>query len=313
MTPPRTRRARATPTQSTGKLERLLDRRAGRVSETDAPFVAQYFGDDSDTPTIEMLKSSPPTTQSFRGKPGGHLHVSDVIGKCLRKIILMERLGQRHPQEKIMDGRGVTFAIGDALGAFVTRRIAAGHGDKLWANWKCRCGETSWKGLLQKARTFTCEVCDTPLEQHNEVAFRDDEWTLTGSPDLILYMDQYGAYYITELKSISGEQWKELVRPIPDHVIQVTFYWHLLHRAGWPLVNRCGVLYTNKEFSFKSPYKEFMVDPMQGRLEPYLKDLQAFKEGREGGDLPARTMCASIDSASTKACPVAVTCFGCDK
>jgi hypothetical protein len=35
------------------------------------------------------------------------------------------------------------------------------------------------------------------------------------------------------------------------------------------LDDRCSILYTNKEFSFKSPYKEFIVDPQEGnRLQP---------------------------------------------
>lgn len=315
MTDNRVRRVRPASVQLTGRLAQAMDRRRGRTPpQGEAAHVAQYFGTAEDTPIIELLKASPPPTQNFRGKPGGHLHVSDVIGKCLRKIILMERLAMRHPAEKIMDGRGVTFAIGDALGAFVTKRVAAGHADKLWANWRCRCGDTEWKGILRKAVTHTCEVCGGILDQHNEVAFRDDDWLVTGSPDVILLMDEYGAYYIVELKSMAGETWKELVRPVPDHVIQVTFYWHILHRAGWPLVDHCSILYTNKEFSFKSPYKEFMVNPQEGnRLQPYLEDLQAFKEARAGGDLPARTFCASIDSPGAKACPVAVSCFGCEK
>lgn len=314
MTEPRARRTRPVEVKLTGRIAQAFGRR-NRPAETasEGAYVAEWFGDADETPLMELLKATPMTTQVFRGKPGGNLHVSDVIGKCLRKIILMERLEQRHPAEKIMDGRGVTFAIGDALGTFVTKRVAGGHPDKLWANWKCRCGQTSWKGLLAKASKFTCEVCEGPLDQHNEVPFPDAEWMITGSPDIIIRMDQYGAFYIVELKSMAANEWKELARPLPDHVIQVTFYWHILHRAGWPLVDRCSILYTNKEFSFKNPYKEFLVDPRtEGTLDPYLEDLAAFRAAREGGALPPRSGCASIDSTNAKACPVAVTCFGCE-
>lgn len=314
MNQPRVRRTRPVAIRLTPRVAQALARRGGQEKEAGAAGdVVPYFGQEEDNPVIELLKEAKPRMQTFRGKPGGNLHVSDVIGKCLRKIVLMERMNQTHPAEKLAEGQGVTFAIGDALGAYVTNRVTEGHGDMIWARWSCRCGETAKRGLYAQVSQHECPTCGWPLTKHHEVAFPDEEWQVTGSPDIILYMDEYGAYYIVELKSMAGSMWKDLVRPIPDHVIQVTFYWHLLHRAGWPLVNRCSIVYTNKEFMFKLPYKEFMVDPqVAGRLDTYLEDLEAFRTGREGGALPLRTFCASLDAPGAKACPVAVSCFGCD-
>lgn len=315
MTEARARRVRPVAIRLTGRVAQALTRRTRQGTADaadDAPYVAEYFGEDTDTPLIELLKATPYVSQKYRGQTGSNVHVSDVISKCLRKIVLMERMELRHPTEKLVEGQGITFAIGDALHDYLTSRFVSGNPDKVWASWSCACGQTRKKGLYSKVSKFVCEQCDTSLTKHKEVAFPDEELQLTGSPDIILYMDEYGAYYIVELKSMSAAQWKELVRPVPDHVIQISFYWHLLHRAGWPLVNRCSILYANKEFSFKLPYKEFLIDPqVPGRLDPYLEDLQAFRDAREGGDLPTRTFCSSIDSAGAKACPVAVTCFGC--
>lgn len=323
MTEARARRVRPAVVRLTPTVARALARRNSRGQQPaqaleeaarEGGEVVEYFGHDDDSPVIELLKSAKPRVQTFRGKPGGNIHVSDVIGKCLRKIVLMERLGQKHGTEKLSEGQGVTFAIGDALGAYVTARVTEGHGDMIWANWKCACGETSKKGLFRKVSKIECDVCGQPLVRHNEVPFPDDEWHVTGSPDIILYMDEYGAYYIVELKSMAASMWNDLARPLPDHVIQVTFYWHLLHRAGWPLVDRCSILYTNKDFMFKLPYKEFVVDPrVADRLEPYLEDLEAFRIARDGGPLPPRTYCPSIEAPGAKACPIAVSCFGCDE
>lgn len=314
----RPRRVSTGATASSGGVTAALTRRTRRpvaataTEETaaPAPTIAAYFGEDEDTPVMQLIKRIPPVTQAHRGGP--NVHVSDVISKCLRKVVLMENMKLRHPSEKIMDGQGITFAIGDALHDYVTDRVIKGHPDRVWAEWRCACGESRERSEFSRRQVLTCPSCGTSTDKHNEVAFPDAEWMLTGSPDIILKMDEYGAYYIVEVKSISAAGWKELVRPVPDHVIQVTFYWHLLQRAGWPLVDKVSILYVNKEFSFKLPYKEFMVDPQRpGILDPYLEDLRALRVAREGGDLPSRTFCATMDSPGAKKCPVSVTCFGC--
>lgn len=315
MTDARTRRTRPAVVQLSGSVASALDRRArrGRGEDTATPTstVREYFGDDEDTPLLAMLKATPPNAQTYRGRE--YVHVSDVISKCLRKIILMERLKLRHPNEVITDGRGITFAIGDALHDYVTARFIKGHPSKVWAEWSCVCGATKQRGLFSAVHTKTCDTCSGSLVKHNEVAFPDDELMLTGSPDIVLYMDEYGGYYLVEIKSMAGTGWKELTRPVPDHVVQLTFYWNILRRAGWPLVSRCSILYANKEFSFKSPYKEFMIDPQaEGVLDTYLAGLAAFRIAREGGALPPRTFCSTQDSTGAKTCPVSVSCFGCD-
>jgi hypothetical protein len=41
-----------------------------------------------------------------------------------------------------------------------------------------------------------------------------------------------------------------------------------MYKLGKPLVNRTSVLYVNKEFSFKFPYKEVVVEPAVVDLTP---------------------------------------------
>lgn len=280
--------------------------------EPESAPVVPYTGDADAPPIMQFLKESPPQRQTYRGRQ--NLHVSDLITKCVRKVALMERLGVRHPTEKVADGRGITFAIGDALHAFVTNRITQGHPDKVYASWSCACGHSKEVALFSKVKDKQCAKCGTHLTKHDEVPFVHPQWPVTGSPDLILYMAPSRAYYVTELKSMAAAPWKELVRPLPDHVVQVTFYWHILHALGWPLVDKVSILYVNKELSFKSPYKEFLVDPQApGILDPYMPDIQAFMAFRGNGPLPPRTFCETQDAVSAKACPVAVSCFGCDQ
>jgi len=301
-------RVRVSDFKPSGGAASALSRRTGRGNVAPRSVVA-YFGEDADTPIIEMLKGIRPESQSFRG--GEHVHVSDVISKCIRKIAIMRRMDLRHPQESLMDGHAITFAIGEALHDYVKAKFTKGHPDKVWAEWKCSCGATSHTGTFSSIPTKQCPECCTAVDKHNEVPFVDPEYMLKGNPDLILWMDQYGAYYVIEIKSIAAEPWKELARPLPDHTVQIAFYWNILKKAGYPVVDKVSILYVNKEFSFKFPYKEFMIDPQAVDLGIYWDDLAALKASGEGGPLPMRVVCATDSAPEAKKCPVCVTCFGC--
>lgn len=311
----RVRRVRPVTVKLEGRLANAMNRRRAKTTGEEVPEddkIVQYFGEDDDTPAMMLLKSSPPATRTHRG--GESLHVSDLINKCVRRIVLSERLSIRPPTEKIVEGQGITFAIGDAVHAYITNRFIKGHPTKVYAEWGCACGRTKKTGMFSKISKAVCDQCSTPLTKHHEVAFEHPDYPLTGSPDIVLRMDDHGAYFLVELKSISAAQFKELVRPQPDHVIQIVFYWHILKANGWPLVDKVSILYANKEFSFKLPYKEFLIDPQEpGLLDPYMEDLKAVQDARDGGPLPARTFCQSIDSAEAKKCPVCVACFGVDE
>lgn len=312
----RTRRVRPVAVKLEGRLANAMSRRRAKVSgETeDLPDdrIVQYFGEDDDTPMMELLKQAPVVSRNHRS--GANLHVSDLISKCVRRIVLSERLGIRPPAEKLVEGQSITFAIGDAVHSYITSRFIKGHPSKVYAEWVCACGHEKKIGLFSKVSKSSCEHCGTNLVNHREVPFLHPDYPLTGSPDLVLKLDDHGAYYLVELKSISATQFKELVRPQPDHVVQLTFYWHILKANGWRLVDKASILYANKEFSFKLPYKEFLIDPQEpGRLDPYMEDLKAVQDARDGGPLPARTFCSSIDSADAKKCPVCVACFGVDE
>lgn len=289
-----------------------LKRRTGRgPAVSDGPVVAQYFGNDDDTPVIELLKAVRPMAQDFRG--GEFIHVSDVISKCVRRIALMRQMGARPPQETIMDGQAITFAIGEALHDFVKAKFIKGHPQKVWADWKCDCGHLVHRGTFSSIpkRTF-CPECGGPSHRHHEVPFVYTVYKLKGTPDLLLWLEQYNAFYIIEIKSISADGWKEIVRPLPDHMVQIAFYWRILRDAGINVVNRVSILYVNKEFSFKFPYKEFMIDPSAVDLTPYIEDLDALKAAEDGGPLPARVLCSSDRAPEAKKCHMCAACFARD-
>jgi hypothetical protein len=286
-----------------------IGRRTGRAPPQPVAKVAEYFGDDTDTPVIEMLRAIKPEMHQFRG--GENVHVSDVISKCIRKIALMRRLNMRHPHERVMDGQGITYAIGTSLHDYVKAKLIKGHPDKVWALWTCPCGEAKYTGIYSRRPQRSCTKCGLPTNVHNEIPFVHPEYKLTGSPDILLWLEQYAALYPIEVKSMTGAMFKELSRPLPDHKIQTAFYWHLLQQDSLPVVDRASILYVNKEFSFKFPYVEYMIKPSEVDLGVFWEDLEALKRADEGGPLPIRTFCGAPDAPEAKKCPVCVTCFGC--
>jgi len=87
-----------------------------------------------------------PPANSFR--EGAYLHVSDLVYKCTRMIALSKHLEQPIRGESIMDSRGVTFATGHAIQAYVTERMKTNFGELLWGDWTCGCGETIYRHTL---------------------------------------------------------------------------------------------------------------------------------------------------------------------
>lgn len=141
----------------------------------------------------------------------------------------------------------------------------------------------------------------------------DHEYDIVGHPDLILYLAALSTFYVTELKSIAHDRFTTLARPDPDHVLQVVFYWWLMHRLGYPLADHVTILYVTKGYTFRdSPFKEFVVRvaDVLPRLNSYIEEARSIKVARETGVLPPRTKCQARTSTDARKCEVVESCFG---
>lgn len=261
---------------------------------------------------IELLKAGRPPYQTFR--EGKYTHVSDIISKCARKIALVRRLGANHTPKQLLDGHALTFAQGDAIHDFIKKRFVQSHPTKVWAQWGCRCGETVTLPMLYSAirPSDKCPSCGQIPREYVEVVLEDDEHEVVGSPDLLLYLEDYRAHYVTEVKSISKDGWESLTRPMPDHVIQGLFYWKLMESKGYPLIDQFSILYVKKEYTWQLPYKEFIVRPKEQmhRLDTFLEDLGVLAAARNPKNpLPIRVTCSTPDAPEAKQCAVCTTCF----
>ena len=304
------------------KLGNLIEqRREARLRERKAAYAQAREPVDGPGEIVPIHDNEEPFTDAlnkarYESRPlrqGKYLHVSDLIGKCMRKFALLERFDiQPHPQSLSLTD-SLTFAQGDAIHEVLKKRAAKGAPQWMWGNWSCRCGLQATKEpcLLSEVDTAPCRVCGTPVDNYREVPMFDDELGIVGTPDVILYLPLHQAFHITELKSMAHDRWRDLVRPEPDHVIQNMFYWYLMHRKGYQLTGKPSILYATKGWQFsKSPVKEFLLDAVTllPRLDIYLEDAVKLKEARDGGELPAR-ICATDQAPEAKKCEACQVCF----
>ena len=306
-------RSRITGKTKQGSVSRTIRRRIAGVSAKAKGRTAEIVTvPDSEDFCLKLLRYCPRDISPFRP---GLLHVSDLLGKCMRKLALSEQLHKHMPPQSISDSMGLTFAQGTAIHDYVKLKFISGHSDKMYGKWACLCGSLVTEPMLHsEIPQRECPECGTAPKNYRELDLADMELGVVGSPDVILYLSDLEAYYPVELKSITYDDWKEMVRPKPDHVLQVVFYWLLLQRAGYSVPNQVSIVYVSKGFVFKSPYKEFViqidsVEDAEERLESYLEDAKALKEFRDGGELPPRSICTNKSCKEAKECHVALACF----
>jgi hypothetical protein len=270
---------------------------------------------NTDYPLTEILDKASYDMRPAR--PGPHLHVSDLLHKCIRKKALEERYDAVPAQQRLTMSDMLTFAMGDAVHDTLKARARIGRPDVVWGVWSCKCEYLKHEDPCTYAeidQEEKCPHCKSLVDQYHEVSMTDDEYGVVGNPDLILYFARKDALHVTELKSMAHKGWEELVRPVPEHVIQVVFYWHLMHRKGYRLTDKVSILYCTKQWQFgnKTSFKEFLIDPVASldRLDQYIEDAKAYKAAREGGELPLRTFCSHEAAKGAKSCGVMQLCFG---
>lgn len=304
-----TRRRIVTPSAKATSSVRVLRRRRNveDVPDSNGDVIQLPDGEDF---TLKLLKKSPVSLNNFRA--GEYLHVSDLLGKCVRKIALSEKFSVAMPSSFVHESMALTFAQGTAIHDYVKNRVLKGHPDKIYGTWECRCGHTHTGPMTYaRAQKNKCRICGGVPDTYHELALRDPDLKIVGSPDITIYLEDYKLFYPIEIKSINHEDWKELARPKPDHVLQVLFYWYLFKKLGYSVPDQISILYVTKGFVFKTPYKEFLVSPQTAihRLDEYIEEARALKDAREGGSIPARSYCSSRDCKDAKECHVSTICF----
>lgn len=261
-----------------------------------------------------LLQRSRAEVRPPRG--GTNIHVSDLISRCARKKAIVEKHSIPVAASRLTIMDALTYRQGEAIHDVIRERAAKGGPSAVWGKWKCRCGSLR----VEEPCTFSsidtsliCAGCESPTDEYVEVSFTHPTLQIVGHPDLLLWLEDLSAFYVTELKSISAERYKTLVRPDPDHIIQALFYWMLMRVNGRRVVDTVSILYITKGYTFRGvPYKEFTFNAKDNlpRLDQYLADAKAIIDSRKSDTLPARTMCAARESPDARSCEAAAICFG---
>lgn len=265
-------------------------------------------------PLTDILHKARVETRPAR--VGEFVHVSDLLARCIRKFALSETLGHSKPPQGVSIAAAITYAQGEVIHDVVRARAAVGGPRTVWGNWKCLCGSTRTNTpcFYEVVKDTTCPTCRSSLTTYVEVSMFDRENMIVGNPDLLLWLPDLQALYIEEIKSIAPDAWKELVRPDPDHVIQVLFYWYLMRLNGYRITNRVSIIYFTKGFTFRGdPWKEFTLDAEKEvhRLGLYLEMARQLKAFRAGGELPNRSAdCPTETTTKAKNCEHCRACFG---
>jgi hypothetical protein len=318
--------APAEPPQRVGRIQELLNRRRSTVIETRAARIetqrttggaVAVLPKDAGLILTDILSRANYEPRPARGTE--YLHVSDLLTKCIRRFAIIEQNKIAPPPQRLSLMDLLTFGVGEKIHDVVKDRAAVGGPSMIWGNWSCGCKKMhseSPRTFAELDDTAACTACGGGYSLYHEVPMHDEELKIVGTPDLLVYLREFDAFFITELKSIAHDTWKELIRPVPDHVIQVMFYWYLMKKLGYRVASQVSIMYVTKGYvwggNVTTITKEFMIEPepMIARLDPYLEEAAAFKASRENGGLPPRLKCVSDISPDAKKCDVCSICFG---
>jgi len=244
-----------------------------------------------------------------------YLHVSDLLGNCMRKIAISYRTGTKIVGDPLWDNMLQTFAIGNGIHGAVRAKIQRVRPDEMYGVWTCKCKteKKTFEGTATQAlEQGACHNCGNNLDTYEELRLLNDYIDVVGSVDLTLLFSS--AFYLSEIKSIKKEDWDTLTRPLPMHILQIIIYWWLARELGKPIHKQVSVFYVTKGHVFGVPYKEFVIDPVEHihRLDEYIEDAKALKASRNGGRLPVR-ICPTDSSPQAKKCEMCSLCFGMDE
>lgn len=113
----------------------------------------------------------------------------------------------------------------------------------------------------------------------------------SGTADWLFWHPRYEAYVLGDLKTTKGEaiKWKESEGMSEDHWWQLSAYWYACVEAGFPMLDRFGVLYLPMNTSLKDPgiaptvleARPVPEDTIRARMDEVKKAVDYYVEGVE--------------------------------
>jgi hypothetical protein len=104
---------------------------------------------------------------------------------------------------------------------------------------------------------------------------RLDKWLpegWAGTADWLFWNEDYGAFALGDLKTTKGEAMKFIGKDgvKPEHLWQLSAYWHALHDAGIPLITGIAVLYLPMN---NTQDKQEQIEPILHECDPLSREV----------------------------------------
>lgn len=269
---------------------------------------------------VDRHRSNNYTVEDYR------IHVSDLIQMttdrrfCSRQTVLsFIEARNRSYRRKISAGMRLIHKMGHAIQELVTDDFIerSPFGNRVWGNWRCLCGETTVEHSLRPI-AGTCNRCGRLPHIYVEINLFDDEYRITGHPDLLILWND--TLHIYEIKTIdrASIDFDTLDAPLGDHTLQATFYYWMmrkLHSQGklpFPPSHFLDYLYidrSSKKVFGRRVYKEFQkrASPAE-RIMPMIDKARQINDSLRMKLLPER-ICDGPNAPRAKACHVCGSCF----
>lgn len=248
------------------------------------------------------------------------VHASDLIRGCMRSRAILDDLKVRPDPRRITLHDRIVFAQGNAIHDSIKGIIGEVAPGELYGGWMCRCKTTrrSMMTLEESIQEGGCPECGSLVDDYQEISLEHEETGLLAHPDAVMLIDLGEGHYahlVMEIKSMAAAQWRDLGRPLPEHLQQVCLYWYVMKELGYVMTEQVILAYVSKDWAFSgNPIKEFAIPigvttQAPPAVQGLLDEANAYKHYKETGTLPPRTLCQSPGDTRAKGCQVCQICF----
>jgi len=273
-------------------------------------------GDLVDLLNFMDTESDPPRLGS------DYTHVSSLLRACPRQWALAQRFPEMLAPQSVQKGMRVIWALGRAAEHHARIQLIKAAPEKVYGDWSCNCGRHQVYGMTaaEAQDEPCCSVCTGGLTHYMEIDLVDEEFKVTGHPDLVIWEDN--KFHLVEFKSCKKEDFEARRDGEEEedtaHALQVLYYRRIMAKEwGDDQVSPTArIIYVNKDFAWgKSPYCQFLVSEAETAYAIGLDSMSAqakrIKRAREGNyQLPDRLdACANPTTSTARGCPACTACF----
>lgn len=247
----------------------------------------------------------------------GAPRASKLYDSCIRQHILGTHYAVEHEQ-RVPFKQKVTFSIGNAVHWWLQNQPDV-FGDRRIGWWKCMaCRQILYFGRPPRKRCQKCNAYKEAIHYHEHYLNLKKPLAVTGHPDLF-FEKAKAVFRVTEIKTITGDEFDKLVAPPVDHEWQIqTYMWGCGQKeAGLPVKIDDAVGYvlyiSKKQHRDKLPLKMFPVrrdQEMVGRIKAKLKLYTTGRKDFPANLSPLHKECRrrNFQAWRSRSCPVLREC-----